>query len=361
MNDATPGRGKTVAVAAAGGAAVGLLMAALVAKGNPPHMGICGACFARDVAGGLGLHRAAPVQYLRPEILGVVLGAMVAAFSFREWRPRGGASPFFKVLLGAWVTVGALVFLGCPFRMVQRIGGGDLNAVIAAGGLAAGIGIALRMTRAGVSLGRAAPQPAVAGLLLPLALAGLLALLLVKPAFVFSSEKGPGSLRAPWWISLGAAAAAGFLLQRLRFCTLAAFRNALFLRDGVPMAALLGIVAGYGALAASSGRFHLGMQGQPIAHADVFWNVASMALVGLAASLAGGCPARQFVLAGEGDVDAAAVVLGLVLGGAFAHNFGLVSGADGPSAGGKIAVIAGFAFCALAAGFLAPRTEAARA
>lgn len=37
------------------------------------------ACFERDIAGALGLHRAEVVQYIRPEIIGFVLGATLAA------------------------------------------------------------------------------------------------------------------------------------------------------------------------------------------------------------------------------------------------------------------------------------------
>ena len=41
--------------------------------------GFCVACFTRDIAGGIGLHRAPPVQYIRPEIIGLVLGSLIAA------------------------------------------------------------------------------------------------------------------------------------------------------------------------------------------------------------------------------------------------------------------------------------------
>lgn len=34
--------------------------------GNPANMGICVACMERDIAGALGLHRAALVQHIRP-------------------------------------------------------------------------------------------------------------------------------------------------------------------------------------------------------------------------------------------------------------------------------------------------------
>ena len=40
-------------------------------------MGICVACFERDIAGAIGLHRAAVVQYIRPEIIGFVLGSLL--------------------------------------------------------------------------------------------------------------------------------------------------------------------------------------------------------------------------------------------------------------------------------------------
>jgi hypothetical protein len=49
-------------------------------------MGICVARFEWDIAGALGLHRAAVVQCIRPEIIGFVLGALVAAYVFGEFR-----------------------------------------------------------------------------------------------------------------------------------------------------------------------------------------------------------------------------------------------------------------------------------
>ena len=42
-------------------------------------------------------------------------------------------------------------------------------------------------------------------------------------------------------------------------------------------------------------------------------------------------------------------VLGLMVGAAFAHNFGLAASADGPTANGKIAVIIGIAVVAVIA------------
>ena len=105
------------------GAFIGVFAALLQKWGNPGNMGICVACFDRDIAGAIGWHRAAVVQYLRPEILGFVLGAMVAAFAFKEFRPRAGSAPIVRFVLGMLAMIGALVFLGCPWRALLRLAG----------------------------------------------------------------------------------------------------------------------------------------------------------------------------------------------------------------------------------------------
>ena len=43
------------------GLMIGVIASLLVYFGNPSNMGFCIACFLRDTAGGLGLHRAAAV------------------------------------------------------------------------------------------------------------------------------------------------------------------------------------------------------------------------------------------------------------------------------------------------------------
>ena len=95
--------------------------------------------------------------------------------------------------------------------------------------------------------------------------------------------------------------------------------------------------------------FHLGFEGQPIAHTDGLWNCLGMLLVGFGCVLLGGCPLRQLVMSGEGNSDSAVTVLGLIVGAAFCHNFGLASSADGPTAAGKIAVLLGIAVVAVIA------------
>ena len=82
--------------AIAAGAIIGAVAVVLQSLGNPPNMSLCLGCFLRDTAGGIGLHRAAVAQYVRPEIMGVVFGAMAAALAFGKWRARGGSAPFVR-------------------------------------------------------------------------------------------------------------------------------------------------------------------------------------------------------------------------------------------------------------------------
>lgn len=75
------------------GAAVGLAVLILTALGNPTNMGFCIACFLRDISGAVGLHSAAKVQYVRPEIIGLVLGAFIMSVASKEFKARAGSSP----------------------------------------------------------------------------------------------------------------------------------------------------------------------------------------------------------------------------------------------------------------------------
>ena len=107
--------------------------------------------------------------------------------------------------------------------------------------------------------------------------------------------------------------------------------------------------------------FNLGFAGQPVAHTDGLWNALGMLLTGFGCVLLGGCPLRQLVLSGEGNTDSAIAVIGLVAGAAFAHNFGLASSGEGPTANGKIAVIIGIVVVALIACFNTFRKDTAKA
>ena len=145
----------------------------LTALGNPGNMGFCIACFLRDTSGALGLHSAPVVQYFRPEIVGIVLGALIAAIAAKEFKGHGGSSPVLRFVLGAFVMIGALMFLGCPLRMVIRLGGGDLNALVGLVGFIAGILVGIVFLKKGFSLQRSYRQMKAEGAAFPLVLVGL--------------------------------------------------------------------------------------------------------------------------------------------------------------------------------------------
>ena len=75
------------------GVAVGLAALILTAMGNPANMGFCIACFLRDTAGACGLHSAAKVQYVRPEIIGLVLGAFFMSVAGKEFKAAPARRP----------------------------------------------------------------------------------------------------------------------------------------------------------------------------------------------------------------------------------------------------------------------------
>lgn len=322
------------------GVLIGLCASLLTFLGNPANMGFCIACFLRDIAGGLGLHRAAAVQYLRPEITGIVCGACLMALLKREFLPRGGSSPLLRFFLGFGVMVGALVFLGCPLRMVLRLSGGDLNALVGLAGFAAGILAGVSFLKRGFSLGRNYRQKKAEGLAFPMAVLTLPVLLAAAPAFIFFSEEGPGSLHAPLLLSLAAGLAVGAAAQRTRLCMAGGIRDVILFRDATLLSGFLAIFAAALAGSLVLGSFHLSFAEQPIAHTDGLWNFLGMTAVGLGSTLLGGCPLRQLILAGEGDADAACAVLGMLTGAALCHNFGLASSAAGATAAGGIACTA---------------------
>ena len=335
------------------GAFIGVFAPLLQKWGNPGNMGICVACFERDISGALGLHRAAVVQYMRPEIIGFVLGSLIAAYIFREFRPRAGSAPIVRFVLGAFAMIGALVFLGCPWRALLRLAGGDGNAIFGLAGLIVGIWVATIFFRKGYSLGRSQKTHTSVGWLLPLTMLGFLVLMFVFPqvkgqsksGVVFYSIKGPGAMHAPLPVSLFVGLAIGFLAQRSRFCTMGAFRDLILFRQSHLFLGVCAIVIVAFITNLIVGQFHPGFTHQPVAHTMGVWNFLGMVVAGMAFALAGGCPGRQLFLAGEGDGDAAVFVLGMIVGAAFSHNFGLASSPKGVGPHGIAGVIVGLLVC----------------
>ena len=335
------------------GGVIGILAALLQYWGNPGNMGVCVACFERDIAGAVGLHRAGVVQYVRPEIIGFVLGSLIAAFAFGEFKARVGSAPIVRFILGALAMIGALVFLGCPWRAMLRLAGGDGSALFGLAGLIFGIWVGTLFLKKGYNLGRTQKTHTSVGLMMPLLMLGLFILMLIYPQMagqpktgvLFYSLKGPGAMHAPLLVSLIVGLLVGALAQRSRFCTMGAFRDLLLFKQTHLLGGAAALVALAFLVNLILGQFHAGFAGQPVAHTQQVWNFLGMTLAGLAFALAGGCPGRQLFLAGEGDGDAAVFVLGMVVGAAFAHNFGLASSPKGVGPHGIAAVFIGLAVC----------------
>lgn len=331
------------------GIIIGVIASLLVFFGNPANMGYCIACFLRDTSGALGLHQAAAVQYIRPEIIGLVVGSFLLATFKKEFSSKGGSAPFTRFVIGFFVMIGCLMFLGCPFRMILRMAGGDLNAISGLAGFVAGILGGVFFLSKGYSLKRTYKMPALEGRLFIVLQAGMLILLIVAPSFIYFTEPegGPGAKHAAIVISLIAGIIVGALAQRTRLCMVGGIRDVVLFKEwkllmGFVAIFVAALICNFALTGLTDGAFFkLGFADQPIAHTDGIWNALGMVLAGFGCVLLGGCPLRQLVLSGEGNTDSAITVVGLLVGAAFAHNFGLASSGAGPTANGKVAVIIG--------------------
>ena len=330
----------------AAGASMGVLGVALVYWGNPANSGICISCFVENLAGGLGLHANARMAYLRPELAGFVLGAFFMALAGREHRSRSGGMALTGFILGVFLIVGSSVFMGCPIKMMLRLGAGDLTALAGLAGTGAGVWMGVYYLRAGLDVGSSRTEErSFQGYLLPLLTLILFGAWLLHPDILTASVTGPGSRHAPVAVALLSGLAIGALAQRSRFCVTGSFTNLFLARDTGLMRGLAALILSAVFLNVALGFFRVGVLDQPGSHPYHLWNFLSMAMVGFASVLAGGCPFRQLVLAGEGAADAAVVVLGMVVGGGFVHQWGIASSSAGPTPAGKAAVLLGLIFC----------------
>jgi len=252
--------------------------------------------------------------------------------------------------------------LGCPWRALLRLAGGDGNAILGLLGLTMGIFVGILFLKKGFNLGRSHSQAKGSGWIMPALMLVLFSLLTFQVSFapggpIFFSVKGPGSMHAPLLISTLAGLLIGALAQRSRFCTMGAIRDVMLTRDFHLLGGVLALLVFAFATNFILGQFKPGFDGQPIAHTNHLWNFLGMSLAGLAFALAGGCPGRQLFLSGEGDADAGIFVLGMITGAAVSHNFAIASSGKGVAAFGPIAVIFGIVFC-LIVGFTMIEKEA---
>ncbi len=384
--------GPTAWVLGVAGLLIGAVAAWLVSQGNPGNMGLCIACFLRDITGFFvgGVTSQGSVAYIRPEIIGTILGAMGAALFTREFRSRGGSQPLLRFVLGFVFMGGALIFLGCTVRAWLRLGGGDLTALWGVLGIVAGVLVGIVFLKRGFNLGRARAVARPLGWILPAFAIVLFAFALVtafgtkpefatqtkanafatgdKPPAVYLKTDGvpsqvlrpeggafaadgsivaqdgsvvtsaesvgkakpqPGGKRALIWISLAAGLAIGVVAQRSRFCSIGGIRDAILVRRFDLLFGVIGLLAGSTVVNLVMGQYNLGFADQPVAHNDALGSFAAMTVATLAAMLLGGCPFRQVVMGSEGDVDATSAVAGMLVAAGVMHWASLASSARG--------------------------------
>lgn len=335
----------------------GVIAACLAWFGNPKNMAFCIACFIRDTAGALGMQSVETVQYARPEIIGLVLGAFVISVLTKEYRSMAGSSPMIRFVLGMVIMIGSLAFLGCPLRMVIRMSAGDLNAWVALIGFVLGVGTGCIALKKGFSLGRAHVTNRMSGGVLPALMLGILALALLT-SLLKASEAGPGSMHAPIIMSLIGGLVFGAVAQKSRMCFAGSIRDVILMKNFDLLTVIVGVFVVMLVFNVATGNFTPAFDTPGIiAHSEHLWNILGMYAVGFAAVLAGGCPLRQLILAGQGSSDAAVTVLGMFVGAALCHNFGLAASGTALNAqtnevvagalpmNGKVAVIICIAVC----------------
>lgn len=326
------------------GAFLGLGGVLLAYLGNPVNSGICVSCFMENMAGALQLHSDLRMSYIRPELIGFVLGSFLIALLTRRFRARGGSAPVIRFFMGFFIIAGCAVFIGCPIKMFLRLAAGDLTAIAATLGLVFGVWIGVRYIRGGFALDGEKDLSRINGFVMPLFAVLLLVFLLLNPSFIKMGQKGPAALRAPVALSLLIGLVIGGFAQRSGLCVTGAVRNFCLARERTLLNGLVTAFLTAVVFSLLLGQFNWGMTGQPASHLSHGWTFLAMTLVGFASVLIDGCPFRQLIKAGQGDVDAGITTLGMLLGGALVYTWLLRSTSAGPTFKGKIVVLIGMAF-----------------
>jgi len=325
------------------GTVIGVFGVLITHLGNPA-IGFCISCSMENMAGFLGLHGNIRMQYMRPEVAGFVLGAFILSLTSKEFKSKGGSAAIIYFISGIFLIIGAAVFIGCPIKLVFRLAAGDMTAIAGVFGLIGGILFGVAFLRNGHYFGESHPSGKLNGLVVPFFMVTLLALLFTKPSFVNISIKGSGASYAPPLIALAFGLIIGGLSQRSRFCVTGAVRNFVVARDFTLAWGLVFMFVSAMITSLALGMYQFGIHGQPSSNPDYTWSFLGMALVGFGSVIIGGCPYRQLIKAGEGNIDSAAAVFGMLIGGAIVVNWGLAAKAAGTPFNGKIAVLLGFVF-----------------
>ena len=96
---------------------------------------------------------------------------------------------------GMCVVIGALMFLGCPFRMILRLAGGDLNALLGLAGFVCGILAGVFFLNKGYTLKRSHDLAKPEGGVFVILTLVVFALLLLAPASSTSAKRAQAPAR----------------------------------------------------------------------------------------------------------------------------------------------------------------------
>ncbi|MCX7991025.1 MAG: YedE family putative selenium transporter [Proteobacteria bacterium] len=323
---------------------IGLFGALLSVWGNPINTGICISCFMENFSGALRLHNNMLMQYIRPEMIFIVIGSFVSAVVRREFITRYSASIIHSFLGGIFMIIGSAVFIGCPIKMLLKLAGGDLNSLAGIIGTIFGVWLAVRLLREDIDTSlfkTVIKRNDRSSIIIPLSVIFLISLYFLKGELFAESVSGAGAEKSPVIYAISVGLIIGIFSQYSRFCVTGSIRNSIILRKTTGFMALLALVLSALIVNAIFERLKFGVIGQPGSHTEYLWSFISMTLVGYIAVIIDGCPFRQLVKMGEGDVNAFVCFLGMLIGGAFVQNFKILSDSSGPTLMGKIGVFSG--------------------
>lgn len=323
-----------------------LIIFYLTYTGNPKNMGVCVGCFIRDTSGAINLHQAKAFQYIRPEIIGIILGSFAVSLLIRE-KFSVHLYPVTYFLGGVFTMTGVLIFLGCTVRVFVRLGGGDLNAVFGLLGMITGIGAGTFFIKKGFSLPEKEKVfesknytyivPAVAVL--------LFSFLILRPGFISFSEKGIGSQHAPIILALIGGLIIGVLTNYFDLGFNSGFRNLLTGKTENPQILFpISIVIFLIIINYMSKNLNIGFADQPAAHSFQLWNFLGLFIVGWIGALLQGCPLQQLVKSAKGNLNSIFFVAGMFLGAGFLHRIEGVSSPKAVPLNGKIVLITGISY-----------------
>lgn len=323
-----------------------LIIFGLTLYGNPKNMGVCVGCFIRDTSGAFNLHNAKGFQYIRPEIVGIILGSFAVSLLIRE-KFSTYLYPFIYFFGGVFTMIGVLIFLGCTVRVFVRLGGGDLNAVVGLIGMITGIGVGTFFIKRGFSLPEKEKtfESKTYMYIIPVISILLFLFLILKPGFVSFSDSGIGSQHAPILFALIGGLIIGILTNYFDLGFNSGFRNLLSGKIQNPQILFpISIVVFLILLNFLAKSLNLGFENQPAAHSFQIWNFLGLFIVGWIGTLLQGCPLQQLVKSSKGNLNSVFFVAGMFLGAGFLHRINGVSSPKMVPFNGKVSLIVGLIF-----------------